>query len=464
MKRKLIIDSLFSYERAGLLENDELREIIIEEKTGFNIGDIFVAKIKKILPDKFAFLDLGQEKNAFLPLNDKKQKNLYTINKKNKKVLSIKEGQDILVQIDKQGTEIKGSSVTTNITLTGRYVVLMLKDNAISISKKITSKEKRQSLKNFASENLQNDFGLIFRTSCNEVSFEIIKNEINLLIEKANALLKTSEYIKPPFKVFSDKSEVEKLINNILNANDEVIVNCKNSFNSIKNNFENVSLYEDNLPIFEAYGIENKLEKLFNNKVWLKSGGFLMINYSEAMTVIDVNTGKNISKNFDDMIFKTNKEAVEEITKEIRLRNISGMILIDFIDMKNKEHTKYIEEYMKTLSINDRMPIVIYPINELFIMHITRKKALKPIYEIVSKPCITCSGSGKVKNEVYIANIIQNKILSIFSNTIYNKLVVYANIYVINLLLDIDFKDKKVEFVTINNLRFDFFKIEKFIC
>lgn len=467
MDKTLVIDSLFNYERAALLEDNELKEVIIEEKGNFQVGDIFIAKVKKILPKKFAFVDLGYEKNAFLGITDKKQKGLYIFNEKtNKYTLNLKEGQDILVQVDKQGTDIKGASVTTNLTLTGKYVVLLLNEKNIAISKKIDNKEKRDLLKQFANENLPKDYGIIFRTNCVNVNTEEIKNEILYLINKAKNLLEKANYIKPPTRLFCAKTEVEKIIIDVLKENDRIITNSQDSYNSLKNLFDNVELYNDNLPIFEAYSIETKIEKAFNNKVWLKSGGFLVIDFVEAMTIIDVNTGKNITKSFEDMIFKTNKEALEQISKEIRLRNISGIILIDLIDMKNEEHKKQLEIYMKQLCKTDRMPINIYPINELGIMQLTRKKSLKPLYDVVSKTCPMCNGSGKVKNEMYIANVIKNQILSTFSNTIYKRVVISANNNIIECLKRIDItniENKKIEFNIIYPIRFDYFNIEKFV-
>lgn len=469
--KTLVIDALFGYERAGLLEDNELKEIIIQETESFNVGDIFIAKVKKILPKKFAFLDLGYDRNAFLGITDKKQKNLYTYNEKNgKTTLNLKEGQDVLVQIDKQGTNIKGASVTTNISLTGKYVVLLLNEENIGISKKIEDEEKREELKQFAKQTLPEGYGVIFRTNCNEVELEKIKQEITELVEKGKNLIKTSSYVKAPSLVFSAHTEIEKLIIDILKQDDEIIINDVKRLEQLKNVFHNIRLYEDTLPIFEAYGIESKIEKALANKIWLKSGGFLVIDCVEAMTIIDVNSGKNTSKKLEDMIFKTNKEALEKIAKEIRLRNISGMILIDLIDMKSQERKKELELYMKSLAKNDRMPIVVYPINELGILQITRKKTLKPLYDMVTKPCACCLGTGRVKNENYIIHTIKNQIISIFSNTIYTKVEVFAGENLINILKqNIDIEsieknfEKKIELNIVKTHRFDYFRLEKYV-
>ncbi len=469
--KTLVIDSSLEYDRAGLLEDGELKEIIIQENQNFKVGDIFVAKVKKIIPKKFAFLDLGYDKNAFLALTDKKQKSLYKYNENNGKyILNLKEGQDLLVQIDKEGTRIKGASVTTNVSLTGKYVVILLNEENIGISKKIEEAEKREELKEFAKETLPQGYGIIFRTNCNIASLDEIKNEILELIEKGKKLLDSFEYIKAPSLVFSSNTEIEKLIIDILKDEDKIIINNKNKLEVLKGVFENIILYEDSLPIFEAYSIESKIEKAISNKIWLKSGGFLVIDCVEAFTIIDVNSGKNIAKNLEDMIFKTNKEALEKIAKEIRLRNISGMILIDLIDMKDIERRKELELYMKKLAKEDRMPIVIYPVNELGILQITRKKSSKSLLEMITMPCPTCLGSGVVKNEIYVANNIKNQIISIFNSTIYNKVYVYASEIIINYLENkLNIRNiekelnKKIELNIIKTYRFDYFYIEKYV-
>lgn len=471
MKRQLIIDSFFGYERTALLEDNELKEVIIEYKNNFNIGDIFVAKIKRILPNKFAFVDLGADRNAFLGIIDKKEKGLYIYDENKKKnVLNIKEGQDIVVQVNKEGTDLKGVTVTTNITITGKYVVLLLNEESIGISKKIETNEKRDFLKNIAKNVLPKGYGVIFRTNCNKVEKEIVENEILFLIEKGKKIYEKSKYTKSPAKIYYANTQAEKIVIDLLEESDEIIVNNTEAFQKFKSIFNNTSLYEENIPIFEAYSIETKIEKALHNKIWLKNGGFLIIDYIEAMTVIDVNTGKNIQKRYNDMIFKTNMEAIYQIAKEVRLRNISGIIMIDLIDMKDNFQKEEIFNTMKNLCKKDRLPMNIYPINELGIMYITRKKELKSLYEMVTAICPMCLGLGRIKNENYISDIIKSKIISIFKNTIYNKVIISSNSKVINSLNKqmnfIEFEkkyNKIVETKIIQTCRFDYFEIEKII-
>lgn len=468
MKKTIVIDSIFEYERTALLENGELKEIIFQEKSSFNIGDILIGRIKKILPNKFIFLDIGDEKNAFLCLTDKKEKGLFQFDeKKNKNVLKVKEGQEIIVQIEKDGTDLKGIAVTTRLTLTGKYCVLLLNESHLGISKKI--EENKDNLKQMAKEILPEGYGIILRTNCKDVSIDILKNELLYLIEKSKKILENGQYSKAPKILYCEKMQSEKMIIDLLKSGDEVFLNNKKFFKKLKENeiFDNINFYEENIPIFESFSIENQLEKVFHNKIWLKSGAFIVIDNIEAMTIIDVNTGKNIQKDYEKMVLKTNLEAIKECAKQIRLRNLSGIIMIDLIDMKNEEHKKQIFDEMKKIAKEDRQPINIYPINELGIMQLTRKKSLKPIDEIIMNTCPVCNGIGKIKNEKYVANQIKNRIISILSNTIYNKIIISSNSKIINALKKFNIKileekfNAKIELNIILTGRFDYFEIEK---
>lgn len=467
MKKTVVIDSIFEYERTALLEDGELKEIIFEEKGSFNVGDIVVGKIKKILPNKFIFIDIGDEKSAFLCLTDKKEKNLFKFDEyKKKNVLKFKEGDEILVQIQKYGTDLKGICVTSKISLTGKYAVILLNDNHIGISKKIESN--REELKKIAEEILPENYGIILRTNCQNIEIETLKKEIIDLVYKSKEIIEKSNYIKAPKIIYKEKKESEKLIVDLLNFEDEIFINNierKEEIEKLKI-FENIKLYDDKLPIFEAFCIETQIEKLFNNKIWLKSGGFIVIDEIEAMTIIDVNTGKNIEKNFEKMILKTNLEAIKEIAKQINLRNLNGMIMIDLIDMENKEDREKVFEEMKKYSKKDRQPITVYPINELGILPLTRKKGRNSISKMIMNTCNICNGTGKIKNENYICNTIKNKIISILSNTIYNKITINCHIKVSNNLnKNIEFIKQKynacIEIHPINTTKLDYFEIEK---
>lgn len=463
---------MFGYKRTALLENNHLKEIVVEENNAFNIGDILVAKVKKILPSKFAFLDIGEEKNAFLALNDKKEKGLYSYDENKKKyVLQIKEGQDLIVQVEKEGTDLKGMTVTTNLKLTGKYLVLLLKEENIGISKKIDIDEQRETFNKIAKEILPKGYGIIFRTNCKNISKNIIENELIELIKNGEEILEKGKYLMPPNLLYKAKSETEKMIIDVLEEEDEVIVNNRDEYLKLLDNmiFKNIRLYEDSLPIFEVFSVEQQLEKLMHNKIWLKSGAFLIIEKFEAMTVIDVNTGKNVQKKYDEMVLKTNLEALKEALNQIRLRNLSGIIILDLIDMKSQEDKIKIYETAKRFAKEDRNSIIMYPITELGLLQMTRKKRLKPIYEVIMKNCNACNGFGKVKNENYIANTIKNKLISICSNTIFNKIIISSNSKIIKALRDNfnikEIEDKfSVEITTnvINTNKIDYFEIEKF--
>ena len=467
MKKTLVIDYSKKYKRSALFEENKLVEVIIEDENLPIISNIYIGKIKRILKNKFAFLDIGFKQNAFLCLTDKTEQHLFTND--NKKNLKFKEGQNIIVQVKKQQTKIKGAMVSANISISGKYVVLLLNDTSINISKKIKDKKIKESLINII-QNFKNDFGIIFRTNCQNTDISYIKDEINYLSKQALNILKKSKLTDAPALIYQDQSEDKKIIRDYLKDEDSIFINNIDQFKLLKNTFslKNIFLYEENQPIFEKFEVEVQIEKALNKKVWLKNGGFLIIDEIEAMTIIDVNSAKNIKKNFCEMILSTNLEAVYEILKQIRIRNISGMILIDFIDMKNKDHINLIFESFLKLSKNDRTPIFVLSMTELGLLQITRKKTRQSLKESLLTECPVCLSNGFVKNTNYIANTIKNRVFSIFSSTTYKKVVISSNKKIIN-----NFKNnfdiseiekqfnKKIELKIISTTKFDYFEIEK---
>lgn len=469
MQKTLVVDCSFDYKRNAILENSELTELIIEENHIPQVASIYLGKVKKILKDKFIFIDLGYEKNAFLCLTDKKEQLLYSTNN-NKKTLSIKEGQDILVQVKKDGSDLKGALVTSSLSISGKYVVLLLNEESIGISNKITNTNLRNNLKEFVQKTLPKGYGIIIRTNACEADEACIQKEINELIKISKEILQKSKQLDAPTKIYSAQSETEKIIQDYLADEDNVYINDKNEYEKLKKktNFKNLNFYNLNIPIFEHFYIESQLEKAFHNKIWLKNGGFIIIDEVEAMNIIDVNSGKNITKNYDEMIFKTNLQAVYEIFKQIRLRNLTGMILIDFINMKSKEHKQIVYDTFCKLIKTDRTNTHIVSMTELQLLQLTRKKTRKSLQEMLMCSCPVCLGSGIVKNEKYVANIIKNKVLHIFSSTKFDYLKISSNRKIINSFENIfDIKDfeqkhnKKIDLSIIQTAKFDYFEIEK---
>ena len=477
--RKIYIDGLSDFFRTAVVENSELVELIIEEKNkSFSVGNIYTGIVKKILPSQFAFIDIGNSQNTFLQLTDKKEKNIFEYNEvKKKNELKIKCGQEIIVQIIKDGTEEKCPVVSSMITFSGKYIVLLFNDSGVNISKKIDNDSDREKLQLIGKKIIESSpyqLGLIMRTNCLDVTEDIIIDEANKLILKYQEVIKKGTYTKAPAEIYKAETETYKLIRDILKGEtDEIIMNDifdYNRFSKEYTEFGKVTFYDEPIPMFDNFFIEKQIEKALHNKIWLKCGGFLVIDYTEACTVIDVNTGKHSGGNHRDTVLKTNIEASKEIAKQLRLKNLSGMIIIDFIDMKSAEDRQKVREVLEKEVKKDRVGVTVVGMTELGLMQITRKKARKPLAKLLTCKCPACMGNGFVFNEKFIADKIKNEICSIFSSTIYNKVIVSSNQKVINVLkgknneykLIEDKFNGKIEFNVILTQKLDYYNLEKF--
>ena len=258
----------------------------------------------------------------------------------------------------------------------------------------------------------------------------------------------------------------------INNDEDEVIVNDEMEYRRLLD-FDGgngkVSFYDGAVPIFDNFFVEKQIEKALHSKIWLKCGGFIIIDSTEACTVIDVNTGKYSGKNHRETVLKTNIEAASEIAKQLRLRNLSGMIIIDFIDMRLEEDREMVREALVECSKRDRVGVVVVGMTELGLMQLTRKKVRRSLENILTSKCPFCGGSGMVLNEVYISDKIRNEICSIFSSTIYNEVVLSSNLGVINAFKgkNDDYKiieskfGGKISFNVIETQKLDYYKLDK---
>lgn len=468
---KIIIDSISNQKRMAVVEKDLLSEIVIDSGEEILAGSIYIGKIMRILPSKFAFINLGYDKNAFLYLNDKREKGLYKYNENKKKYeLTIKQGQDIIVQVIREQVDEKGAAVTSQLSLSGKYAVLLCGDKSINISKKIDDECERKKLYNIAQNCLPKNCGIIMRTNSLEATEDEILKDIKQLYEKYKIIIKRGQFIKAPTQIYNVGSVIEKTISDlILKDKYEIIINNINEYEYFSQKFENVKLYNNKIPLFDYYSIEKQIEKALHERIWLKSGGFIIINQTEALNVIDVNTGKHIGKNHRETVIKTNEEAAREIVRQIRLRNLSGMIIIDFIDMKLEEDRIYIEEILSDLIKKDRISVTKVGMTELGLMQLTRKKINKPINKQLMCKCPCCNGQGYIYNEYYIADKIISQICSIFAQTIYNEITLSSNKRVINAFKgkneqykEIEKKyNAKIKFNIIITQRLDYYEIEK---
>ncbi|MBR1443908.1 MAG: ribonuclease E/G [Firmicutes bacterium] len=446
--RRIVCDSLCGYCKTAVMQDDELVELIVEKREKKLMqGSIFVGKIKRILPSKFMFIDLGDEKNAFLYLNDRREERLYRKNEKTgKNELCVKQGDDITVRVEKEDTAIKGAAVTSNISVAGEYCVLLPFEKKVGVSKKIDGNEKREHLKRIGEDILEGRYGLIMRTKCENADDEEIKNDITGLVEKYEEIERKSRYSLAPCEIYHDMSDGEKAMRDFIQGDDdEIIINDKDEYERIKNSgkYNNIRYYDDAIPIFERYGIKKQIDKALNKKVWLDCGGFIIIEQTEACSVIDVNTGKFTGGDHEKTVFKVNEEAASEIAKQIRLRNLSGMIIVDFIDMKSGKNIKALEEKMREEVRADRTRTTVIGMTELGLMQITRRKTRKPLAESILCDCPMCRGSGKIGNDELTADKMRREVIGIFSQTVCGCVEVHAGKELINAFEGTDGEHRK---------------------
>ncbi|MBQ9518380.1 MAG: ribonuclease E/G, partial [Firmicutes bacterium] len=394
--KKLLVDILSGYIRAALTENGKLIELAIEDRNDApQAGDIYAGRVMQVVKKQYAFVDIGAGKNGFLQFKPKQ---------------NIQQGQALTVMAEKPAYGEKGAALTTDISVSGRLAAVTTDKKGIGVSHKITDDAERARLTAAAKAVLNENYSAILRTNAANAPEDVIKAEVNTLSAQLDDILNKGEFTKPPYRLYRAPRDVDRLIRDCLSEGDEIIVNDPKYFEELRPIFENTTLYTDDMPLFMQYGIEKDIEKLLQRKVWLDCGGFLVFDYTEAMSVIDVNTGKfTDGGDKQKTVLKTNIQAAREIAKQLRLRNLSGIIVVDFVNMHRKEDIETLESELRRALAADRLKAVYVGMTELGIAQITRQKQSVPLHTLLTSPCKTCKGSGEVPDFRYIAGIIKNK-------------------------------------------------------
>jgi ribonuclease G len=356
------------------------------------LGNIYIGKVKKIVSNiHAAFLDIGEGMDCYLPVEETKQA-VFT-----KKVSANKlcVGDELIVQVTKEAQKMKAPTLTANLSFSGQYIVLTSANRTVGISKKITG-QRRVQLQQCIADDLPEHFGVIVRTNAKDASEEEITAELRRLTNEAQTLIENGMH-RTAFSVL--KSALPSYLNEIKNSYtgeyDEIVTDDPELYEEIRaflaadyaDILPKLRLYQDQLlSMNKLYSLEANMEKALRRHVWLKSGGFLVIEPTEALTVIDVNSGKNISgKNKKESIVRLNKEAAEEIARQIRLRNLSGIIIIDFVDMEEEKDKEELAQWMQSLLNSDPVTANVVDLTALGLMELTRKKIRKPLHEQIKK-------------------------------------------------------------------------------
>ena len=388
----LIINKETDKKSIMLVENGILVEKHEEHENHQRLeGNIYAGKVQNVLSGmQSAFIDIGDTRNTFIRLKDLLPKEDETKSDINKKIVNtnindiIKMDEKILVQVKRDGTESKGARVSTHINLPGRFVVFMPNTSFITVSQKIENQEERNRLINIAKKVLPKDTGAIIRTSSENIEENMIVEDLEGLIKKWKIIKKEYDEHKlnGPKLVYDNKALLRRTLIDVVDQNlNRVIVNDKKTYKDVNDILKNMNMCDhiklelkENEDLLEMYSLKTQLEKIENRKIWLKCGGFITIDRTEALTAIDVNTGKYIgTKNLEQTVLKVNKEASLEIAKQLRLRDIGGIIIIDYIDMHEKNSKEEIVNLLTESLKKDRTKSQILGFTKLNLLEMTRK-------------------------------------------------------------------------------------------
>ena len=387
--KEIFISSKDNTKRIVVTDNGNILEKYEENEQSKRLeGKIYLGKVQNVLQGmQAAFIDIGETRNTFIHLKDilpkvdiiKNENNLDQ--EKNIKKL-VKVGDKILIQVKRDATNMKGAKVSTHINLPSRYFVLMPNTDIKTISQKIENEEEKNRLMEIINEILPEGFGIIVRTSALNKEKEELKNDLNETINKWKEIekLANDKETTYPMVVYEGQSFIETLLMDLIDKDmTRIVVDNKKCYKEvekiIKNLHEDITIeLKENEDIFDIYDINDQLEKIKQRKIWLKCGGFITIDKTEALTAIDVNSGKYIgNKNLEQTVFKVNSEASIEIAKQLRLRDIGGIIIIDYIDMTDEEHKKQIIKVLEENLKYDRSKTQIVGFSKLNLLEMTRK-------------------------------------------------------------------------------------------
>ena len=443
MLKEIVINVGDEETRVAVLEDKVPVEIYIERSLNQRlVGNIFKGQVENVLPGmQAAFVNIGLEKNAFLYVEDALPARSPDGNGSGSVLGAnigdiLKQGQDILVQIVKEPIGTKGPRVTTHITLPGRFLVLMPTVDYIGISRRIDSEKERERLKELAARAKPEGMGVIVRTVAEGVLEEEIRQDVLLLFKLWKKILNRSAHGPVPNLVHRDLELVHRILRDVFTGDvDRLTVDSRYEHEKVLDLLDIIGpqlklkvFLDDRVNIFEEYGIQQEIEKLLKRKVWLKCGGYLVIDQAEALTAIDVNTGKYVGTiNLEDTVLRTNSEAAREIARQLRLRNIGGIIIVDFIDMTEEAHRQQVLQLLEEEIKKDKTKTNILGITQLGLVEMTRKKVRPSLAEVLQKSCPYCEGRGKVMSEETLGIHFKSQISHMARQTKAETILVEAN-------------------------------------
>ncbi len=477
--KQIIVDVAVEGTRMALLEDNELVEFYMERPDSERlVGNIYRGRVSSVLPGmQAAFIDIGYEKNAFLYVDDAVADGdeVYHTRKKKKNIEEIlKPGQEITVQVVKEPFGTKGPRVTAQITIPGRHLVLVPDGDYIGISRRISNETERRRLRKYAIGVKPKEVGLIVRTASEGRTLEDFRQDMNFLMRNWNKIKKREKRGKVPRCIHRDLNLVYRTVRDLFTPDiDKFVIDDRKEYYNVLELVDmlsprlkkSVELYRKDNELFEYYNIDAQIARALSRKVWLKCGGYIVIDKTEALTVIDVNTGKYVGrKNLEKTVLKTNLEAAEEIARQIRLRDIGGIIIIDFIDMIHKNNRNRVLQAFRQALKKDRTKTTVVGMTGLGLVEMTRKKVRQGLNTFLTTECPNCDGTGKILAPEAIALKIEKKIGEYAGKRIRGKLRIEVHPSVAVLLKGDNGRNlknmqktyrKKMEFINNDQLEYD---------
>lgn len=485
MKKEIVINAGENETRIAITEDGRLAELFVETANKEKmVGDIYLGKVAKVMPGiKAAFIDLGLKQDGFLHFSDignrfeeyssmigdddddeaeepvavaeaatgqkspspsepsrssgNGQRRQRDSHRPQRREVNLSKGQEIIVQITKEPVGKKGVRVTSEVSLAGRFIVLLPFDGKVGISKKITSFKEKRRLRKIAQSLLPEGFGVIIRTVAEGQDDEALKKDLSDLIDKWREIEAQVKSETAPSLVYKDLATTSGVIRDLF-SNDvsRVIVDSKRLYKEIaayvKYNspdmLEKIELHKGRQPIFDTYGIEKEIETTLSRKVWLKSGGYLIIEQTEAMFVIDINSGRYAAKKEQEQnSLRTDLEAAREICRQLRLRDIGGIIVCDFIDLEDEKNKRKVFEELKKEFRKDRAKVTVLPMTEFGLVQITRQRIRQSILHSFTEACPACGGSGVVQSRTTTTNQLERWIRRFKEETGEYRLILRVN-------------------------------------